>query len=497
MKKIFLYCMAVVMAACTFTACDDEGGGGGDAPDVVNKKVVVISDLHMNDKRANDGGWGWLKERRSALISFLKDIAKKNNEYSTLVVAGDMFDEWVSPMDQDPYQNTRKEGDFFKILVNDNKDVLDAFREVKSAGVNLVYVPGNHDLTCTAEDFDANLPGLFTQARDAFGLGAYTPVDMPEVVIEHGHRYDYSNMPNPISTPGGYLPAGYVVSKYASTVALNKQGGGSSSGSTGELFGDLETLLQNPLAGMMYNLFLSSKGITNWLTFEEFSKAVMQIKADLEFVQQLQNNGMVLPEITEDLNHRAANVAWALVIAQNPPSGFDELLNLLFSEIKFPEPYHASYRFCDIIPYFNEAKTIPEEPVLFQNLWTDKNWSALLTTNKVSVPLPFVTSILAGGINAYLDALAPTMYFDNPTSDKRIVVFGHTHKGKIISYTAGSKGKCIYANTGCWVDNQWGNVSDGTTFQTYVELQKTDAGYTVSLKEWGKSSALAIETIEK
>lgn len=197
MKKLFFMLAAFVMlAACSK---DDVTNGFGhkdhNNPDEpMDKKVLVISDVHLSDQRAVDGGWAWFNERRSQFIAFLHSVASKSDEIGTLVVAGDLFDEWVAPMYVSPYQNlngeeVRTESEHFQVLVRDNADVLDAFRQVRNAGIELVYVPGNHDLTCTKEDFDTYLPGLFTQARDAFGVGRYTPKGMPEVVIEHGHRY--------------------------------------------------------------------------------------------------------------------------------------------------------------------------------------------------------------------------------------------------------------------------------------------------------------------
>jgi UDP-2,3-diacylglucosamine pyrophosphatase LpxH len=41
----------------------------------------------------------------------------------------------------------------------------------------------------------------------------------------------------------------------------------------------------------------------------------------------------------------------------------------------------------------------------------------------------------------------------NPASDKRIVVFGHTHHPKIVAGVSYESKKCIYANSGTWIDN--------------------------------------------
>lgn len=492
MKKFFLMAVAAValLASCSKDdpiVKEENGINAG-------KKVVVLSDIHMGDQRGRDGGWGWFNERKPELLSFLNDIASKPQEYGTVVVAGDMFDEWVAPMTVCPFQNlngedSRKESDHFQVMVRDNKDVLDAFRRIRAAGIELVYVPGNHDLTCTKEDFDNYLPGLFTQARDAFGVGSYTPQGMEEVIIEHGHRYDYNDMPNAISTPGGHFPIGYVCSKYGSTVSTGILGEDMGNDDALSLYNRLEGLLYDPQAKAEFEQFLAEKGVTDWLTYEEFCDAVQQMKSDADRLTEYAKTGEVPNGIVENFNHFASNAAWAVVMIAKPPHSVWQLLEILFTDVQFPEPYNESYMFWDILPYFHH-------PALFRNLWTNENWAALQNNNNVNVELPFVMSILAGGVDPVLDAMAPYEYFNDPDCNKRIVVFGHTHKGMIRQHENTEYEKCIYANTGCWIDDKWGNPANGVTFKTYVELEKKDGIYTVTLKEWGKQQVLAQDVLK-
>lgn len=503
MNKTFKSFLALAMlaVAVVFTSCRDNDPVNPDPDPVPAGKVIVISDTHLCDQRAIDGGWGWQNEHRAQLVAFLEDVATRKDEVSTLVVAGDMFDEWVAPLETAPFQNlageeTRSESDFFQVLVRDNKAILDAFRKVHDSGIELVYVPGNHDLTCTKEDFDTYLPGLFTQARDAYGMGAYTPVGMPEVVIEHGHRYDFSNMPNPVSTPGGYLPIGYVVSKYASTIALTaEKGEGEGEGSSlDDVIESLDNLLESPVGPPMYKMLLDAKGITDWLSFDEFRTSVNMIKADSEKIQQVLET-MDFPLMDEEFNHFVSRALWLMVISSKPPKDLSQFLDLLFAEVPFPLPYEQSYRFCDIIPYFMECRTEPQDPVVFQRLWTNASWASLLAKNRVQLPLPFTLAAVAGGVDAVLDAMANIEYFENPLSAKRVVVFGHTHKGMLTAYQSSAKGSCIYANTGCWIDEKPGDSETGVTFKTYVELDRKGSLYTVTLREWGKQEPLGIQHI--
>lgn len=497
MKHFFLSTALLFMAMFTFVACSsDENNNKPDRPiNAITKKVVILSDIHMSDQRGREGGWAWFNKRKPELISFLNSIASKADEYGTVVVAGDMFDEWVAPMTVSPFQNlngedSRIESDHFQVMVRDNKDVLDAFRRVRDAGIELVYLPGNHDLGCTKEDFDNYLPGLFTQARDAFGVGAYTPEGMDEVVIEHGHRYDYNDMPNPVSTPGGHFPIGYVCSKYASSLKFNTVGNGFGNYEDRlSLYNNLESLLYNPQEKAEFDAFMAENNITDWLTYEEFCEGVQQIKKDADMLIEYAETGRQPNDFIENFNHFAANAAWAVVMIAKPPHSVGELLRMLFTPVMFPEPYNESYLFWDILPYFHH-------PALFRNLWTNENWALLQQTNRVQVEMPFVMSILAGGVDPVLDAMAPMEYFSNPDSNKRIVVFGHTHKGMLKQHENTDYEKCIYANTGCWIDDEWGNPNNGVTFKTYVELEKKDGTYTVTLKEWGKEKPLAVDELK-
>ena len=109
-----------------------------------------------------------------------------------------MIDEWFVPMKFDTF-NGKTQLDFVKSVAFNNKPVIDAFNSIiKDDKVKVTYVPGNHDLLINSEDIQSIMPGI-SEARDVKGLGAYVPVDFPELIIEHGHRYnfycapDYSN----------------------------------------------------------------------------------------------------------------------------------------------------------------------------------------------------------------------------------------------------------------------------------------------------------------
>jgi len=59
----------------------------------------------------------------------------------------------------------------------------------------------------------------------------------------------------------------------------------------------------------------------------------------------------------------------------------------------------------------------------------------------------------AAVFNEIVDAQSVVQYFLNKDSNKRIVVFGHTHNATLFSALNLKVWWCIYANSGTWVDN--------------------------------------------
>lgn len=488
MKRIYFTFITLLLSAIAINAA--------------SKKVVIISDIHMGDQRAVENGWGWFDENRPVLKAFLEEIAAQPEKYSTLVVAGDMFDEWVAPMDVTPFVNvngeeSRLESDYFQVLVRDNAEIIEAFRKVKDAGIELVYVPGNHDMTCTAEDFNTYLPGLFIQARDAEGLGAYTPQGMDEVIIEHGHRYDFNDMPNPISMEGSILPIGYTISKYASTLKYNAaHSANASSGTNGDapasvegitFWDNLDEELEKQETKVAFNGAMQRLGMLDQVTYKDFGDMLRTIRDGADDYEDVKN-GNVSSSLDDNINHFVYHAAWAVVMIAKPCSSISELIEVMFTNVQFPAPYEKEYMYWDILPWFKE------KPVIYDGLWPQATWERQQEINNVGVKIPYMVSVLAGGVDPVLDSMAPLEFFDNPNSNKRIVIFGHTHKGLMQRFETEDKGDCLYANTGCWIDERWCD-GEGVTTLTYVELEKTDDEYQVVLKKWGDNEPLASDAI--
>jgi len=177
--------------------------------------IICISDIHMGDPRSVNLNYCWFSKNQAALESLL-DLAITSPQVKQLVILGDLFDGWVIPYRISPFDsgagvyNIR---DYFFSIANApvNSSIINKLRIIASGGIiQLVYIPGNHDMLLTQEILQEIIPGIIWQG-DSPGLGHYSPVN--EIVMEHGHRYDFFNCPQPLVNQGHILPPGYFVSR--------------------------------------------------------------------------------------------------------------------------------------------------------------------------------------------------------------------------------------------------------------------------------------------
>jgi len=331
-------------------------------------------------------------KNRSSLQKLLKQISVSPN-VKELVIAGDLLDEWFVPATIDTYAG-KDQRDFVQRIAATNKDVIDSFNDIIQAGKILVtYVPGNHDMAITAENIDLILPGI-NQARDQEqGLGTYSPADYPKIAIEHGHRYNFFCAPDPISNqdiaPGTIMPPGYFVTRI---IALH--------------------VLQNH--------------------------------------PQL---GDTMPVVTKATSGSASQNSlfaywklWEWVINYTP---IKDKLNekIIVTNI---DGFNKKYALSDLLPYQRTAGG-KINMNLFKGI--QDTWDQRQALNHVAVNIPVDQAIAKSASVEEADNQAITQYFINPNSDKRIVVFGHTHVAKIISSNNYNGQKSIYANSGTWIDH--------------------------------------------
>ncbi len=351
--------------------------------------IVVISDIHMGDLRSMNGGYGWFNKNSAKLVSFLNLVRQMPN-VKELVIAGDLFDEWVAPVNADTFDG-KSESQFVDTIAAANKPVVDAINNIIEDGaITVTYIPGNHDMLLESADIQRVFPGIYEARESAKGLGAYTPLDHSEIVIEHGHRYDFFNAPDPISNrsitkTASITPPGFFVSKIATTSDLET---GKSSFYRDQIIG----------AGEQYQNYLSY-----W-------------------------------------------AAWQLIMSQKPvkESWADKMI------ITAMDGYTETYAIDDLIPYHSSSSG-PLDVNLYKGV--EDAWYDRQSQNNVPVPILPETAIAAGAFTPIMDAQSSVQYFMNTASNKRIVVFGHTHHADLLSSLNYKLRGSIYANSGTWVDN--------------------------------------------
>ena len=369
------------------------------------------------------------KNNLGPLVKLLQQIRTAPN-VKELVIAGDLIDEWYVPATVNTYEG-KDQSDFVLRLAAANSGVFASLNQIiQEKKILVTYLPGNHDLDITAASVDLILPGI-NQARDARGLGTYIPASLPLLAIEHGHRYNFACAPDPISNkdsvPGSILPFGY---------------------------------------------FLTRIG-------------------ELHFIQQCTVAGDTLPVITPNtaggVSQDLAYGYWESVVGflQHIPIFNKSSEKIIVTNIN---GFTKTYSINDILPY-----QLTPGGFIDMNLFrgVQDNWEERQTINNVAVHIPTALAIANQNNVDGIDSLANTEYFSNPNSNKRIVVFGHTHVAKIIPFTNNGI-KSIYANSGTWIDN---NSASGSTTMNFVVI--TPQSSDVSSKTYVKLYNFEAEVVNK
>jgi len=359
------------------------------------------------------------KNNLGPLVKLLQQIRTAPN-VKELVIAGDLIDEWFVPANVNTYLG-KEQSDFVQRLAAANSGVFAALNQIiQEKKILVTYVPGNHDLGITAASVDLILPGI-NQARDARGLGTYIPASLPLLAIEHGHRFNFACAPDPISNkesaPGSILPFGYFYTRI-----------------------DVLHMMQN-----------------------------CTVPGDTLAV--------ITPNVSGNESQKLAYVYWKICesVIRNVPitNKFSEKIIVTNSN-----GFTQTYSINDILP-FQLTPGGYIDMKLYKGV--QDNWEERQTINNVAVHIP-VASALTNQRNVdSIDIQANTQYFRNPNSNKRIVVFGHTHVARIIPFTNNGI-KSIYANSGTWIDDNSGVVgatmnfvvitpqSSDVSSKTYVKL---------------------------
>lgn len=424
MKKLLVILSSVVVVLCLFhlasynrtnpvavsSATNPFSNGGSE-----RNEIVVISDIHLGA----DLAYAETNKNLAPLERFLEQV-RVAPQVKELVIAGDMLDEWFVPATVDTYQG-KDQKDFVQRIATANKGVFDEMnRIIQEKNILVTYVPGNHDLTITAENVDLVLPGI-NQARDEMqGLGTYSPADFPELAIEHGHRYNFFCAPDPISNqdiaPGNILPPGYFYTRIGVLSAIQK--------------------------------FPPSRDV-------------------MPVVTRNANGGE-----SQDLLFLYWNVWNRALQKYTVENSFDE--KIIVTNI---DGFKGLYSINDLLPYQTTAGGLIDVNLFagVQDAWNQRQ-----SLNHVAVNILAAQAIANAAKASESDDQARIQYFANPASDKRIVIFGHTHDAKIIASDNHAGQKSIYANTGTWIDHN--SVADTTMDFVVVTAQNADETSQTSVK---------------
>jgi UDP-2,3-diacylglucosamine pyrophosphatase LpxH len=411
--KMYMKLLSVVLVMlCLFmlASCENPKSGIDPFSNGGNERNMIV--VISDIHLGADLAYAECKDNLPSLEKLLKQI-KASSNVKELVIAGDLLDEWFVPAPINTYQG-KDQADFVKRIAAANKGVIDAFKSIiDEKKITVTYVPGNHDLTVTEASVELILPGI-KQARDPeLGLGTYSPTGHPEIAIEHGHRYNFFCAPDPFSNqeiaPGTISPPGYFFTRIA---ALHVVQGFPATGDT------LPTVTPNASGDASQNLLYGYWKIWEW--------AVNYLKIKNRFDEKI---------IVTNFN------------------GFT-----------------GTYAVNDLVPFQKTANGLIDVN-LYKGI--QDTWAQRQAHNRVPVNIPTQQAIAGSDDPNEMDNQAKVQYFENPNSDVRIVVFGHTHVPRLKTFNDHQGRKSIYVNSGTWIDH---NTLDSTAMNFVVITPQNNNG---------------------
>ncbi|MDY0288037.1 MAG: metallophosphoesterase [Sphaerochaeta sp.] len=346
-------------------------------------KIIVLSDIHTGFEDA----YAEILQNRPYLIEFLQRISV-TQDVREVVLNGDILDEWFLPLS---FIETDR-GDFYQKNIENNKDITDAFKLIMDAGINLVYVVGNHDMSVDLQYIAEAIPGMVVCSQH-LGVGLYRTGDRNEIVIEHGHRYDVFSAPDTITnahlTNGPTMfPPGYFFARFAADWVLDGK-----------------------------PLYMAKPPVIK-----------------------------TVPDRVNDPDQFGAYAYYRTMasVFKNiiPTDGFgDKRLDMRI------DGYNDTYSIQDMYPVQNEQGEI-SAPVLFPHY--QRTWEERQKANGVKVFSSFAVASLGALDAMYFESQARAQFeVDKAQSDTSVVIFGHTHVPFFFDYGNDH----YYVNTGTWIDH--------------------------------------------
>ena len=217
----------------------------------MSKRRVFISDVHASTQGIGNypHDYHWLSNQQIAnLASFLQFLWQAKPD--EVVILGDLFDNWVCPIDMRP-PSIRD-----ILTAAHNRPIIDGLNQVLDAGVKVIFLAGNHDQLATADDLHQAMPKL-TVADGWLTDCVYLD---GRIHAEHGSSHAMFNAPDPQHDPRKRLPLGYFITRVVTTRAAR-------TGQTGRTWGSylddaLETMFTSQkIAASVFEGVLEEAGI--------------------------------------------------------------------------------------------------------------------------------------------------------------------------------------------------------------------------------------------
>lgn len=160
-------------------------------------RKVFVSDVHMS---TGDHQYDWLQpDQAKDFDGFLDYLAGGPDKVDELILVGDMFDDWVCPVDVLPK--------LFSDIAAKQTGIMTKLKTI-SERIPVTYVLGNHDMSITKDSI-----------LD-FGNGRHANIvfkeyyEQDDILAQHGHQFGMYNAYDPENS----LPLGHYISRlYAST----------------------------------------------------------------------------------------------------------------------------------------------------------------------------------------------------------------------------------------------------------------------------------------
>lgn len=382
-----------------------------------------------------DSKFAEIKQNYGNLVDLVKHVGAAP-DVKELVIGGDLMDQWFVPMN---YQTPKDERAFVDAIAANNKEFVDAVVAIiKDGKIKITYAPGNHDLTVTEADIARVFPGI-NQARGTVqGLGEYVTGNNGSIVIEHGHKYNFFCAPDPLSIKKTTGKSSSIMPPgyFFTRIATSSIVEGKPK--TENKFPLYDFDKNDPEQVLLNYYYMTWKGILETLPVKEkFSEKVIVTNID----------------------------------------GMNDI-----------------YAMADVIPQYNPA-TGKFSVKVYDGLVT--TWEERQAINGVKVKTSAADAILGSNDDDLTDMQSKLQYFDTDAS-KRIVIFGHTHKARVVPFKNLKGEKTIYANSGTWIDHSLDHpnstfvvVTEGDSDSplSFVNLYQYTGNGTAT--RWGKAQAIS------